>query len=163
GQGRCSIERDAAACARRGGVPGEWPSCCTACTSTPCFPSATPAVSAEECQAEKIEALGALRSCRASARAIQVEGGSADAGPCERAFEVALGAASTKVTGSDVPCRFWDGGDGTVLDLHTGLVWGQATPTAAAPWSEAMSDLVAGEVGASDDGVQLVGCRADRC
>jgi len=120
-------------------------------------------VSAEECQAEKIEALGALRSCRASARAIQVEGGSADAGACDRAFEVALGAASTKVTGSDVPCRFWDGGDGTVLDLHTGLVWGQATPTAAAPWSEAMSDLVAGEVGASDDGVQLVGCRADRC
>src|SRR5262249_53808174 len=53
----CRIERDAAACTARGGVAGTQSSCCAACTTSSCFPTIQP-ITALECQATKLEALG---------------------------------------------------------------------------------------------------------
>jgi hypothetical protein len=166
GEQRCTIEGDAASCARRGGVVGAWPSCCVACASTPCFPIAAPALTASECQARKLDAWADLRACRATERAIQVDGQAGDPTRCDRPFGEAIAAASVQAAASGVPCRFHDPGDGTLRDLQTALVWERKPSLEAAEkttWATAMSDVPSSADGSSLDGARVAGCLAGRC
>src|SRR4030095_5688640 len=69
----------------------------------------------QKCQQKKLKAWGKLEFCLKK-NAAKVLGGKPDASAsCQTKFSAALTKAGT--------CRYLDNGDGTVSDLHTGLMW----------------------------------------
>lgn len=85
-------------------------------------PSAT-----EKCQQAKLKAQGKLRLCLSKSEAGLLVGKPDGEAKCREKFAAALAKADAKALEAATTCRFVDGGDGTVSDLDTGLMWEKKT------------------------------------
>ena len=79
------------------------------------------------CLAAKVKAWGRARTCEADEAGRVLKSLPADARRCQTKLTAKLLALSYRAAVVGVPCRFGDGGDGTVTDYDTGLQWEKKT------------------------------------
>src|SRR5512134_1666410 len=66
------------------------------------------------CQADKVTAAGIRAACLAGEQAKALQGGKANPGDCEAAFDAALAKADQDAAKKGVTCRYLDNHDGTI-------------------------------------------------
>jgi len=76
-----------------------------------------------KCQVDKITAAGNRADCLAGEQATALQGGAANPGKCEGAFDAALAKADKDAAKKGAKCRYLDNDDGTISDLNTLLTW----------------------------------------
>jgi hypothetical protein len=99
-----------------------------ACAALLALDSAQAAFSASAlCTQAKWIANGKLLLCLRRNRAAVFLGKADKAAACHGKFSAALARADAKALAAASSCRFFDRGDGTILDLNTGLMWEKKT------------------------------------
>jgi len=152
-----------------------------------CFVAAGTAQAAptaeQRCVVAKLKAQGKLVACNKNAAAKEILKGDDLAlleAKCEAKFGTALQRADKKAARAGTSCRYIDNEDGTVSDLHTGLVWEKKDDaggihdkdntyvwSTGSPWrpdGTAYGTFLYGlNDGTSGDGVATSGCFAGHC
>lgn len=75
------------------------------------------------CLGQKLRAVGDRQACNAKQAARAVLTQASESTRCEARFRSALDRINERASALGIPCRFRDLGNGTVLDLDTGLQW----------------------------------------
>ncbi len=130
----------------------------------------------EKCQKKKLIALGKRELCVQKERGKEVLGKTPDTAKCADKFDKMI-AAAEKV----VACRWLTNGDGTAIDLNSGLQWELKTDDGSIhdkdnfyQWSASSSGVARNggafvdflgtlNDGASAGGVTTTGCFAEKC
>ena len=136
----------------------------------------------EKCQGRKLSALGKRELCLRKARQKILVGKPLDPDLCDRKFDAAIVRADEAAAKKGVWCRWLEEGDGTAIDLNTGLQWELKTTDGSVhdldnsdyTWTATFqSTMPDGSVfaeflgtlngGLSPDGVTTTGCFANKC
>ena len=137
-------------------------------------------LTAEGCQAKKLQAQGSLLKCRASEEAKAVQGKPTDPTKCTMKFSDTLAKLNDKAATASINCRYRDNLDGTLCaDLDPASSWEKKTTDASIhdlsnsySWSDGGTDPdgtvftdFLGELNdcESSDGSTVVGGFADHC
>ena len=105
-----------------------------------------------------MKAWGKRHQCQRTEEAKALLGKASDPTKCRIRFDTAAAKFDETASEKHVPCRYLDGGDGTITDTTTGLMWQVLTEDEQVTghgWYEAMGDHVSSWNGWSPDGTSL--------
>ena len=148
--------------------------------SLPLVNPAFAATAEERCEKKKLLALGKRTLCLDQEISREVLGKTPDFARCAERFDKAIADADKAAAKKGTSCRWLEPGDGTAVDLNTGLQWEMKTDDGSVhdkdnlyTWSSSAAGKPDGEVfadflgslnaGQAPAGGVVAGCFADAC